>query len=321
MRYPTLPSGLLTLSLVFLLTIPAGTGQAASFGSASDKRFANGSIARTIPLVFSAKGHMFVRLRVNDSTPLLFGLDSGFEQTAITSKQAKALNLKTYGDTKTSGIGEAEADVSFVRNVRLDLPGVGFRLIEIGVLALDFPSPSPDEPIAGILGWDFFSQFVVRVNYADKSIDVYSPTTYRYRGRGDILPIRIIDNYPSIPATVTLPGLPPLRTPLVIDTGAETGIFFNNPYVKRHRLLQSKQKMEEAGMLGIGGTSKILMGRADSIRLGRTVIANPVVHFSLATKGDGADTLTAGQISNEIFRHFKVVIFDATRRRLILEEN
>ena len=47
--------------------------------------------ATTVPLEVSADGHIFLRVRVNDSSPVLFGLDSGFEQSAITAKQAKAL--------------------------------------------------------------------------------------------------------------------------------------------------------------------------------------------------------------------------------------
>ena len=318
MKQPSLLFKLLTLSVTLFGAFPLVNLQRAALARARDRRFTNGSSAVGIPLVFSAKGHMFLRARVNNSAPLLFGLDSGFEQTAITPKQAQALNLKTFGDTKASGVGEGEADISFARNVRLDLPGVNFRLGEIGVLELNFPSPIPDEPIAGILGYDFLSQFLVSINYANNSMDVHAHT-YRYAGRGDILPIKMIDNYPTIPATISLPGLRPFTAQLVIDTGAETGIFFNSPFVKRHRLLDSKQETKEAGMLGIGGTSRIRIGRADSVRLGRTVIPNPVIHFSLATKGESADAITAGQISNEILRHFKTVIFDAARGRLILE--
>jgi len=35
---------------------------------------------------------------------VLFGLDSGFEQSAITAKQAKALNLKVYGEAQVAGV-------------------------------------------------------------------------------------------------------------------------------------------------------------------------------------------------------------------------
>lgn len=321
MKHPRFRFSLAALALTSLFITSSGHFQATANGQAKDVRFAKGSSAPAIPLELSAKGHMFLRVRVNNSQPLLFGLDSGFEQTAITIRQAKVLGLKLYGDAKASGVGEGEADIAFARNVRFELPGVSFQLKEIGALALDFPSPIPGESIAGILGYDFISHFVVTINYADKVIDLHSPRNYRYRGHGEILPIRMIDNYPSVPATVTLPGLRQIKALFVIDTGADSGIFFNSPFVKSHRLLDSKQETTEAGMLGIGGTSKIRVGRATSIRLGRTVIANPVVHFSLATKGEGADPLSAGQISNEILRQFKIVIFDQTRKRLILQSN
>jgi hypothetical protein len=292
-----------------------------ALGRANAIHSSTGASALTIPLEFSDKGHMFLRVRVNNSEPLLFGLDSGFEQTAITAKLAKALHLKLYGDSKVSGVGEGEADIAFTRNVRFELPGKSFQFKEIGVLALNFPSPIPSEPIAGILGYDFFSRFVVKINYAGRVMELYAPRSYRYQGKGEILSIRMIDNYPSIPVTVVFPGLAPVRAWLGIDTGAETGIFFNSPFVKKHRLLDSKQETTEAKMLGIGGTSKIRIGHATSIRLGRTAIANPVVHFSVATKGEGAATLSAGQISNQIFRQFKILIFDQARHRLILEPN
>jgi hypothetical protein len=281
----------------------------------------NKNRAQTIPIKISDSGHIFLRVRVNDSQPLLFGLDSGFEQTAITTKQAKALNLKLYGESQATGVGENTEDFSFTKDVSFDLSDTKFKLKEIGVLALDFPSPVPNEAIAGILGYDFISRFVVEIDFAGKAVNLYNPRGYHYRGRGNILPIKMIDNYPSIQATVILPGLKPVSAMFGIDTGAGNDIFFNSPFVKKYKLLNSKQETTEAKTLGIGGTSKIRIGRATSIRLGRTVLANPGVHFSQATKGDSASTFPAGFIGNGIFRQFKLIIFDQQRRRLILEPN
>ena len=175
--------------------------------------------------------------------------------------------------------------------------------------------------MGGILGYDFISRFVVELDYEDRVITLHNPRHYRYRGRADILSIKMIDNYPAIPATVSLPGLAPVTGMFVIDTGAGDDIFFHSPFVKKHKLLNSTQETTAAATLSVGGTSKIRIGRATSIRLGRTVIANPIVHFSLATKGDSATLFSAGHIGNNLFRHFKVVIFDPTRRRLILGAN
>ncbi|HKP37636.1 MAG TPA: retropepsin-like aspartic protease [Pyrinomonadaceae bacterium] len=309
----------LRLSFVFLLLSSSGPLQSVALAHANSVDPSNSASAQSIPIEFSDKGHMFLRVRVNNSHPQLFGLDSGFEQTAITTRLAKALNLKLYGESKVTGVGEGDADIAFARNVRFELPGTSFQIKEVGALDLDFPSPIPGEPIAGILGYDFISRFVVKIDYVGKVMELHAPRGYRYRGSGSILTIRMIDNYPSVPATVVFPGLSPIRTWLGIDSGADSGIFFNSPFVKKHRLLNSQQETTEAKMLGIGGTSKIRIGRASSIRLGRAVIDRPVVHLSLATKGDGANPLSAGQISNYILRQFDTVIFDHARRRLILE--
>jgi hypothetical protein len=277
--------------------------------------------AQTIPIEISAGGHIFLRVRVNDSEPLLFGFDSGFEQSAITTRQAKTLNLKLYGETQVTGGGENTEDFSFTKNVSFDLSGIKFKLKEIGVLALDFPAPTPDESIAGMLGYDFISRFVVEIDYANKFIKLYNPRNYHYRGRGSVLPIKLLDNYPAISATVSLPGLKPITAMFEIDTGADIDIFFYSPFVRKHKLLDSKQETTEAATLGIGGTSKIRIGRADDIRLGQTAIANPRVHFSQATKGDSASTFSAGHLGNGLFRRFKKVIFDQSRGRFILEPN
>src|ERR1044071_1387239 len=98
------------LRYLFVLSI------AVAFGAAA---YAQGPVGEA-PLLISDDGHMFVRASINGTEPLIFGLDSGFEQTAITAKQAKALGLKTFGETKVSGVGEGEDDIAFARNVRFE---------------------------------------------------------------------------------------------------------------------------------------------------------------------------------------------------------
>ena len=239
----------------------------------------------------------------------------------ISLKQAKALKLKLKGDVQAAGAGEETVDLSFARNVAFNLTGVDFVLREVSVLPLEFSSPVAGQVIAGLLGYDFMRRFVVEIDYAEHVINLYNPRTYRYRGRGEIIRISTIDNNPYIPARVILPGLAPINAMLLLDSGADTELFFNSPFVNRHRLLTSKQETTEASTLGIGGTSKIRIGKATSIQIGRTILANLVVHFSQATKGDSASVIEAGFIGGKLLRRFKKVIFDQTRRRLILEPN
>lgn len=304
---------------VLCLCLPSAYSQAKVIDRTRLSHPASGQRALKIPFEITSGGHIFLRVRVNNSEPLLFGLDSGAEQTMISRQQAQALNLKLQGEMQAAGGGEATEDFSLTKNVSFNLGGVNFTLREVGVLALDFPSPVSGEPVGGLLGYDFISRFVVEIDYAAQTLSLHSPRRYRYRGPGQSLRIRMLDNNPHIPVKVTLPGLAPITSMFVIDSGSDTDLFFYSPFVTKHKLLTSAQETTEASALGIGGASKIRIGHATSVQVGRAVIANPVAHFSQASKGDSASNISAGFIGGKLLRQFKTVIFDQTRRRLILE--
>lgn len=285
-----------------------------------DLQFTSGQSALKIPFRITDGGHIFLSVRVNkNSAPLWFGFDSGFEQTAISLKQAKALGLKLRGEMKATGGGEEEVDFSLTDNVSFELPGVQFVLKEVGVLPLEFSSPVAGESVGGILGYDFISRFVVEVDYESRVVNLYHPQKYRYRGSGEKIAVKLLENCPAVSAKVTLPGLAPVEAVFFIDSGSDADIYFFSPFVVKHRLLESSQQTTEARAAGIGGTSKIRIGSAKSIELGRTVIENPIVHFSQAVKGGDTSTVSAGLIGGKLLRQFKVVIYDQTRNQMILE--
>lgn len=311
----------LAASLLFLCFPSYGNPLMVVDNPTREFRLARGQRDLNIPFEITGGGHIFLRVRVNGSEPLWFGLDSGAEQTLISTQQAKALNLKLYGEAQAAGGGENTVDFSSTKNVSLDVSGVNFKLKEVGVLPLAFASPVAGEAIAGILGYDFMSRFVIEINYPNQIINLYNPRSYRYRGRGEIVPIKMLDNNPCIAAKVRLPGLALVSGMFLIDSGANTDIFFNSPFVEKHKLLTSSQETTEAKTEAIGGTNKIRIGSATDIQIGNAIILKPTVHFSLATQGTDASDINAGFIGGKLLRQFKVVIFDQARRRLILEPN
>jgi Aspartyl protease len=273
-----------------------------------------------IPFELTDGGHVLVRVSINGSEPLWFGLDSGNEQTLISRRQAKALNLKLRAEGQAAGSGENLVDFALVKNVSFNLSGVKFVLGEIGVLPLELSSAS-NPAIVGLLGYDFISRFVVEVDYDAHVMTLYRPRGYRYRGRGEIIPVRMMDNNPHVRVRVVLPGLAPLTGMFVIDSGdGGTDLEFYSPFVRNRKLLDSTQQMREAAVEGIGGRSGIRIGKATNLRIGRLTIQNPVVFFSTASQGANAGDIGAGVIGANLLRRFKKVIYDQTRHRMILEE-
>jgi hypothetical protein len=218
-----------------------------------------------------------------------------------------------------TGSGEGMVDFATARNVSFDLLGIKFVLAEAGVLPLVVASPTPGEPVGGLLGYDLIRRYVVELDYTARVLRLHAARGYRYRGRGQVVPVRMMDNNPFIPATVVLPGRGPVRGMFVVDSGAGTDVEFFSPFVERNRLLDTRSQTAEATAVGIGGASKIRIGRGTEVRIGRTVIAGPLVHFSLAERGDDATTIGAGLIGGGLLRQYRTVIFDHLRHRLIVE--
>ncbi len=304
-----------------LLSFPlSGNARARVVKSLPASRPAKEQRPSRVPFELTNGGHVLVRVSVNGSEPLWFGVDTGNEQTLINRRQAMALNLKLQNETQAAGSGENLVDFALVKNVSFNLSGVKFTLGEIGVLPLELSSAS-GPAIVGLLGYDFISRFVVEIDYETKVMTLYRPRGYRYRGHGEIIPVRMMDNNPHVRVRVALPGLAPITGMFVIDSGGGgTDLEFYSPFVRKRKLLDSTQQTTEAAVEGIGGVSGVRIGKATNLRIGRLVIQNPVVFFSTASQGANAGDIGAGVIGASLLRRFKKVIYDQTRQRLILEE-
>jgi hypothetical protein len=172
--------------------------------------------------------------------------------------------------------------------------------------------------MAGIIGYELFSHFVVDVDYAAKYINLDEPQGYRYRGSGESIPLTLRDGEIYVPAKVTVAGHDILEGQSVIDTGSNNTLMLAKSFVEDHKLLDSIGQTLPARGGGVGGEIQITMGRATSLRLRNFVVNNPVTAFIKV--GEIAEPGMAGNIGGRLLRRFRV-IFDYSRRRMILEPN
>jgi predicted metalloprotease with PDZ domain len=78
--------------------------------------------------------------------------------------------------------------------------------------------------------------------------------------------------------------------------------------------------IREPSSVGLGGDTTTVIGRLDSLKLGRFILERPIVDFAKDRNGALARTDIDGIIGGEVFRRFKV-IFDYSRMQIILEPN
>lgn len=257
-------------------------------------------------------------MRVNGSRPLRFIFGTGAGLTALNARTAKELGLKAVDTLKGSAVGGRVSGDGF-RGVTLSVPGAAVSNQLVGAVSFD-SVPCEMRPVEGILGYDFIKEFVVEIDYSRRVINLYDPKTFVYKGAGEFVPLKI-GRTPFSNAELLTGGRAPVAGSFEVDTGSDSAVSLNSPFVKRKQLPSAVGPVvETAADEELGGKSKSFVGRVRGFRIGKFVLENPVVMLSEGTGGAMANAGEAGPIGNEVFKRFKLTL-DSSRSRMYLEPN
>ncbi|HWW76523.1 MAG TPA: aspartyl protease family protein, partial [Pyrinomonadaceae bacterium] len=263
---------------------------------------------------------ILLRARVNNSRPLWFMLDTGAAGSLIDSRRARGLGLRRLGDADIHGMG-GSVNGSYLGGATLALPGV--RLFDRKVVSMPLAPLFArfGRRVDGIIGYDLFKLFVVEVDYAAKTINLYDPRGYEYGGAGEVVPFTLHGGTPFTRVRLVVEGGAAVEGDFEVDTGSDGSLSVNRPFAEKHKVLEllPGASASKTGS-GAGGETAYVEGRVKELGLGRFTFPGPVVTFSRDNEGEGTNADSAGQLGGEIFRRFKV-IFDYTRGRMILEPN
>jgi hypothetical protein len=255
---------------------------------------------------------VYLPVSVNGSRPLWFVLDSGASASVIDRAQAKALGIKSEGAAKGKGAGAGTYDYTFAKNISYALPGVaGYTAASSFVIDLSGVPFDSGVEVSGLLGSDFFTRYVVEIDYDAQMLRLYEPQTYVYQGGGQGLPLTIKGKKPYVSARMKPYGLDEVEREFLLDTGSADAI-------NDDTLAQSTApKMEVTGGYGLGQQFKIFLMRVERLRLGDYALAD--------VNGDAAAGATTGGVGTtklgaEVLHRFTVT-FDYSRQRLYLEPN
>jgi len=301
------------------LIIPLATAGALERGrTAVPQRATPAPVA--IPFELAPR-HIIVKVRVNDSRPLSFVLDTGANAAIVRMATAQQLGLSLQGSVNTGGAGGGTQVGQRVRDATWSLVGLeGFA--QPVRLALPLPAlPSRlGRDIDGIIGGEFIKEFVLELDYQARTIVLHDRRRFRYAGPGQTLPLEITSNgHPVVKAAVTPLDGKPIEHRFLLDTGSGGALVLHSPFVREHDLLGSQVRTIRAiGMAGAGGRTVGRIGRVETLRIGSFTIARPLTLFSEDTAGAFADRSAAGNIGAQITNRFRMFL-DYAGRRIILE--
>jgi hypothetical protein len=267
-----------------------------------------------------AMRHVIVQVRVNNSRPLSFILDTGADAAVIQTDVAKEIGLTLEGTVNTGGAGPGTQTGSLVKGATWSLVGLD-KLSQPVAFALPLPelSASMGRNIDGIIGGTFIKQFVMELDYGKRAITLHDRTSFQYTGRGEALPLEFANGHPIVRATVTPLGGQPTEGRFVLDIGSGGALVLHSPFVAEQNLPGPETKtIRSIGAAGAGGRTVGRLGRVAALQLGSFTLQNPIAMFSEDKAGAFANPALAGNIGAQIAARFRL-FFDYGRQRLILE--
>lgn len=309
------------LCLVFCLFVTEATGNTVAADTAY---FTSNRKKITIPFKL-VHNLIIIPVQINDSRPLNFILDSGVKNTLITRLYySDSLSLNKANKIAIQGLGTGEdIEALYSTGNVMRMPGIQGDDHKVYVLLEDVFNLSTrmGMSVHGIIGYDIFRNFIVKINYSTKVLTLYRPDTkVKVPKRGEVYPLLIENTKAYVEAGVRQHNGDSIKVKLVIDTGASHSVSLYLPTDER---LQLPPKVMEAYLgRGLSGDISGKVGRINSFMLGKYELQNLPASYPDEESIRVALNLANrnGNLGSDILKRFTVV-FDYPHQRMVLVPN
>lgn len=279
-----------------------------------DYTFGDGATSTVVPFEL-LNGHIFLNVMLDGKGPFSFICDTG-GQNILTPEVAKALGLEVKGALQGRGVGEKSADVGFAKIQTLGVGGVTLADQLFAVFDLGEIRRVSGVPLDGLVGYEVFKRFVVRVDYEASRLTLTVPSAYPPGGAGVTVPFTFDGTHPQVDGSID--GVPGRFT---IDTGSRASLDLLRPFAEKHGFATKIGKTVEAlSGWGVGGPVRSRVGRGHELKLGDAVVGEPITMITLNEKGGFTDPYIAGNVGAGVLARFNLT-FDYGKKTIVFEPN
>ncbi|MDF3077130.1 MAG: peptide-binding protein [Sphingobacteriaceae bacterium] len=267
------------------------------------------------------KNLIIIPLFINNKGPFNFVVDTGVGLFLITDPALKdSVNADILRSIKISGFGEGEELTAYVTpalNISIGNNITG--IVPAAILTKDAFNLSSYAgiPIHGLIGYEFFSSFIVRINYFTNVLTAYRPEGGYILKKGFRVPITIEERKPYLVSEIAISPGKKAKSKLIIDTGAGHPLSLETDDGKPFNI---DEKYIAANLgVGLAGNIKGYLGRINSLKIGRYELKDVISAFPNYDEaaGKALSVNRNGNIGNSVLKHFNVV-FDYSRKLMYL---
>ena len=281
--------------------------------------------AKKVVIPFEMHNNLIIiPLVVNDQLPLKFIFDTGVRSTIFFDKNITDIfNVPYPKKIQLQGVGNIRDVVAYI-GIGIDISysklhgnNLSFFVLEEDYLQL---RNHLGTDIHGIVGYEFFSRFVVRINYATEELILIKPEYFKKRKRYRTIPLEIDDTKPYIRIPLFIDDSTKIQARLMVDTGASHALVLHQDSTGLLRL--PIKNIETVLGRGLGGEIIGNLAYVNGCKIGDYELKDIIASFP--QRHSYSDSLLfmmrEGTIGGEILSKFSV-IFDYGKEQMYLKKN
>ncbi len=261
---------------------------------------------------------MLIKARINNIEDTLnFILDTGSGGISLDTATCEELKIKHSPSGRTiNGIAGIK-EVDFARNNDLVLPGLKVKGLDFYVNDYEILSTVYGVKIDGIIGYSFFSRYIVKINFDSTNIEVFEPGTIRYPSGGYLLhPL-----FSSLPIQhLRIKDTRTINANFYLDTGAGLCFLLSRDFINDSAFLMKKRKPLMVETQGLGGKKKMMITVIKEVKIGPYIFRKVPAHIMDDEFNATSYPYLGGLIGNDILKKFNVV-FNYKKREVHLLPN
>jgi hypothetical protein len=234
-----------------------------------------------------------------------FILDTGSGGISLDSATCSEFGIENKpSDTSITGIAGIKK-VPFAFNRTLKLPGLDVANLNFHINDYEVLSSVYGEKIDGIIGYSFFSRYVVRIDFDSLQIEVYSPGTIRYPNESTTLrPI-----FTSLPIQyLQVKDKRKVSANFYFDTGAGLCFLMSDQFAQDSAILLRKRKPLLTQAEGMGGKMQMRLTVIKEVKVGPYHFRAVPTYLYKDLYNVTSYPYTGGLIGNELLRRFNLIV-------------
>jgi hypothetical protein len=259
-----------------------------------------------IPFTTFTGGVAVIRVRLEGYPDTLnFILDTGSGGISLDSTTCVRMNIiPVPSDKLIIGIGGIRK-VRFVYNQTLYIGSVKIDSLNFHVSDYDVLSSVYGNRIDGIIGYSFFSKYIVKIDYDSSLVSIFTRGSVKYPKGGFLLKPSLI----SLPVeAASLRDDRAINCRFYFDTGAGLCLLLSSDFATDSSLFNKDKKMYATQAQGMGGKANMKITTIKEFRFGPYRFRNMPTHVFDDEYNITSYPYLAGLIGNDVLRRFNIVL-------------